>query len=72
MVKDDDGLSIQQRARRFWCGRCGARPGEFCANARGGKSYTVHLSRLDQENAAWHQAKAKSDTALIDSEQAEC
>jgi hypothetical protein len=45
--------SIEQRARAFPCQTCGARPGEFCRTSAGHKSYTAHLSRLEQENDAW-------------------
>jgi hypothetical protein len=46
-------MSIQQQARVFPCYACGARPGEFCRTSAGRKSYTAHLSRLEQENDAW-------------------
>ena len=37
-------------AIRQWCTRCGARPGEACRSARGGRT-TTHAARVRAANS---------------------
>lgn len=48
-------MSDWKREIEFTCDYCGAQPGEMCVTRWGNKA-GFHVSRLQQENAAWLRA----------------